>query len=155
VLFTCGVYSGAIVTFEASNTTHSAVFAICNISIPGIQVNANNYLPNGTITTNGEGNNTFNNLNFRSAYVTSNIDQIPALQFLPARNVVSDTRINNIMCEGLAGACIGAGFETKTNGTVATGSSVIPVLDGTSLVDGMGITIVGSGASGGILNAFI
>lgn len=148
------IYSGAVVTFEAANTSHSAVFVQCNVNIPVIQVNPNNFDPAGNMTTSGEGVNTFNNVNIRGSYIIGNLDT-PAIQFLNARNVVSDTHLNNLMCESIAGTCIVVGFRTSTSGTVSAGSTSIPVLKGSTLVNGTPIQIVGAGAGGTTLNATV
>ncbi len=141
------IYSGAVLRFEGSNTTHSAVFQQCNPLVPAIQMNANNYSPTGTVLNQGNGNNTLDYVNIRGSYAIGGTDT-PALQFLNAANLVSDTRINHLMCEAITGSCVVVGFQTTTSAALLAGATVIPVANGATLFNGTSIIIPGAGTGG-------
>jgi len=138
-------YTGEVVTFEASNTNQSAVFNQCNINNPAVVWNPNNYSPSGSITTLGIGNATLNNFNIRSANGDADVNQ-PAIIFEPAALGWFDTRLNDLMCEGINGSCIQIGFETTTS--ASSGATTISLGNGAYFSNSQQITIVGAGTSG-------
>lgn len=138
-------YTGEVVTFEASNTNQSAVFNQCNINNPAVTWNPNNYSPSGSVTTLGIGNATLNNFNIRSSNGNGGMNQ-PAMVFEPAALGWFDTRLNDLMCEGINGTCIQIGFETTTS--ASAGATTISLSNGVYFSNSQSITIVGAGASG-------
>src|ERR1700733_8273324 len=148
------IYRGEVLKFEASNTTHAAVFNQCNVATAAIVMNPNAYNPGGALVVNGTGNNTLNNVSVRGSYLMGT-PQAPAIQFLPARNIVSDTRLNNLMFESIPGPGIMVGFQTTTSGTVNSSSTTIPLGSVTGLVASMLVEIAGAGPSGGTYSGTI
>lgn len=153
------MYNGCVLEGEYGNVQSGSILIQANISLPLINVIADNFDLEGVSMNGGNGNNLFRDLKFKSAHIDDANENSPIVYFQNAWNNHSDTQFKHVTWQNTAGFCIGAGF--KTTGTGNSGQAVLVLANGSTFrsngsnIGGARITIVGAGAAGADLNTYI
>lgn len=156
---TANVYNGSILQGEFANVQGGAILMQGRISVPLINVVADNFDLDGVSINGGNGNNIFQDIVFKSSHIADANENAPVVKFQNAWNNHSDSQFNHCVWQNTAGPAVGLGFATTGSG--AASQAVLTLADGSTFrsngtsIGGSRVIIVGAGAAGANLSTYI